>query len=100
MPLTHLRPKGSEGKRLLVGPAIPLIGLEQERLDLEAVAWDSWTGNLFLGCEADSTIVRADLFGHVLGRVKTGIESGGNDGIEAVAFRRLKDGKHRHGSRP
>lgn len=79
-------------ERLLVGPAIPLFGLEEERLDLEAVAWDTWTGNLFLGCEADSTILRADLFGHVLGRVKTGIESGGNDGIEAVAFRRLKDG--------
>lgn len=80
------------GKRLLVGPAIPLLGLEKERLDLEAVAWDSWTGNLFLGCERDSTVARADLFGHVLGRVKTGIESDGNDGIEAVAFRRLKDG--------
>lgn len=80
------------GKRLLVGPMIPLAGLERERLDLEAIAWDHWTGNLFLGCEADSTIVRADLFGHVLGRVKTGIESDGNDGIEAVAFRRLKDG--------
>jgi len=80
------------GKRLLVGPAVPLIGLERERLDLEAVTWDHWTGNLFLGCEADSTIVRTDIFGHVLARVKTGIESGGNDGIEAVAFRRLKDG--------
>lgn len=80
------------GKRLLVGPAVPLIGLEGERLDLEAVAWDHWTGNLFLGCEADGTIVRADLFGHVLGRVKTGIESAGNDGIEAACFRRRKDG--------
>jgi len=36
--------------------------------------------------------VRCDLFGHVLGRVKTGIESSGNDGIEAASFRRLKDG--------
>ncbi|MFI5403610.1 MAG: esterase-like activity of phytase family protein, partial [Planctomycetota bacterium] len=80
------------GKRLLVGPAIPLEGLERERLDLEAITWDSWSANLFLGCERDSTILRADLFGRVLGRVKTGIESDGNDGIEAVAFRRLKDG--------
>lgn len=80
------------GKRLLVGPPVPLIGLEGERLDLEAATWDHWTGNLFLGCEADGTIVRADLFGHVLGRVKTGIESTGNDGIEAACFRRLKDG--------
>jgi hypothetical protein len=79
-------------KRLLVGPAVPLIGLEGERLDLEAATWDHWTGNLFLACEADSTIVRADIFGHVLGRVKTGIESTGNDGIEAACFRRLKDG--------
>jgi hypothetical protein len=79
-------------KRLLVGPAVSLIGLERERLDLEAVTWDQWTGNLFLGCEADSSVLRADLFGHVLGRAKTGIESSGNDGIEAAAFRRLKDG--------
>jgi hypothetical protein len=75
-----------------VGPAIPLEGLGNERLDLEAATWDDVTGNLFLGCEADSTVVRCDLFGHVLGRVKTGIGSDGNDGIEAAAFRRLKDG--------
>ncbi len=80
------------GKRLLVGPAVTLIGLERERLDLEAIAWDSRSGNLFLACERDSSVVRADLFGHVLGRVRTRIESDGNDGLEALAFRRLKDG--------
>jgi uncharacterized protein YjiK len=81
-----------DGKRLLVGPAIALRGLETERLDLEAIAWDMRSGNLFLGCEADSSIVRANLFGHVLGRAGTGIESSGNDGIEGVAFHRRKDG--------
>jgi hypothetical protein len=79
-------------RRVLVGPPIPLRGLEGERLDLEGVAFDRRSGNLFLGCEADSSIVRATVFGDVLGRVPTKIESGGNDGIEAVAVRRLKDG--------
>ncbi|MHC4163124.1 MAG: FG-GAP-like repeat-containing protein [Planctomycetota bacterium] len=79
-------------KRFLVGPPIPLRGLESERLDLEGVAFDRRSGNLFLGCEADSSIVRTTVFGDVLGRAPTKIESGGNDGIEAVALRRLKDG--------
>ena len=90
--------------RLLVGPAIPLRGLEGERLDLEGVAWDQKSGSIFLGAEADSTIIRTNIFGHVLGRAKSGIESTGNDGIEGLAFRRLKDGtpllyvfKERHG---
>ncbi|HEX5138265.1 MAG TPA: hypothetical protein VFY93_14910, partial [Planctomycetota bacterium] len=49
--------------------------------------------NLFLGCENGGTIVRTDLFGHVLGRAKTGIGNAtGNDGIEAASVRRLKDG--------
>ncbi|MHC4973638.1 MAG: FG-GAP-like repeat-containing protein [Planctomycetota bacterium] len=78
--------------RVLVGPPIPLRGLEGKRLDLEGVAFDRGSGNLFLGCEADSSIVRATVFGDVLGRAPTKIESGGNDGIEAVAVRRLKDG--------
>ncbi|MHC4817991.1 MAG: FG-GAP repeat domain-containing protein, partial [Planctomycetota bacterium] len=42
--------------RLLVGPPIPLRGLERQRLDLEAVAFDRRSGNLFLACEADSSI--------------------------------------------
>ena len=77
--------------RLLVGPEIPLRGLEEERLDLEGVAFDRPSGNLFLGCEADSSVIRASLWGDVLGRAPTGIASGGNDGIEALALRRLKD---------
>ncbi|MHC4550499.1 MAG: FG-GAP-like repeat-containing protein [Planctomycetota bacterium] len=80
------------GKRFLVGPPVPLRGLEQERLDLEGVAFDRWSGTLFLGCEADSSIVRATVFGQVLGRAPTRIASGGNDGIEGVALRRKKDG--------
>ena len=78
--------------RFLVGPPIPLRGLERQRLDLEGVAFDRRSGNLFLGCEVDSSIVRTTVFGDVLGRVPTKIESDGSDGIEAVALRRLKDG--------
>jgi hypothetical protein len=78
--------------RLLVGPPIPLRGLERQRLDLEAVAFDRRSGNLFLACEADSSIVRTTVFGDVLGRAPTKIESDGSDGIEALALRRLKDG--------
>ncbi|MHC4819128.1 MAG: FG-GAP-like repeat-containing protein, partial [Planctomycetota bacterium] len=78
--------------RFLVGPPIPLRGLERERLDLEGVAFDRRSGNLFLGCEADSSVLRTTVFGDVLGRAPTKIESDGNDGIEAVAVRRLKDG--------
>lgn len=78
--------------RFLVGPPIPLQGLEGERLDLEGVAFDRRSGNLFLGCEADSSILRATAFGQVIGRAPTKIASDGNDGIEAVALRRLKDG--------
>ncbi len=81
------------GGRLLVGPAIPLAGLVGKTLDLEGVAYDvGYSGNLFLGCEADSTILRATVFGQVFGRAKTGIDSSGNDGIEGVALRRKKDG--------
>jgi hypothetical protein len=36
--------------------------------------------------------LRATVFGDVLGRAPTKIESDGNDGIEALALRRLKDG--------
>jgi len=79
-------------KRLLVGPPIPLRGLERQRLDLEGVAFDRRSGNLFLACEADSSIVRTTVFGDVLGRAPTRIESDGNDGIEGLALRRLKDG--------
>jgi len=36
-------------------------------------------------------VIRATLFGTVLGRVPTGVESEGNDGIEGVALRRKPD---------
>jgi hypothetical protein len=81
-----------EGKRLLVSPPVPLRGLEGEALDLEGAAFDHATGNLFLACEKDSTILRATVFGHVLRRVPTGVPAGDNDGIEAVALRRKRDG--------
>ena len=80
------------GKRLLVGPAIPLKGHKGERLDLEGLAFDRASGSLFLASEASSTILRANLFGQVVDQVPTGIEHGGNDGIEALAFRRRLDG--------
>ncbi|MHC4957573.1 MAG: FG-GAP-like repeat-containing protein [Planctomycetota bacterium] len=80
------------GKRLLVGPAIPLTGHRERRLDLEGATFDHVSGNLFLGAEADSTILRANLFGQVVAEAKTGVASTGNDGIEAVAIRRMKDG--------
>ncbi len=79
-------------RRLLVGPPIPLRGLAGERLDLEEVAYDAWSGNLFLACEADNSIVRSTLFGQVLARVPTPVGLTDNDGIEAAALRRCKDG--------
>jgi len=79
-------------QRLLVSPAIPLQGLADRRLDLEAAAWDDLSGSLLLGCEADSTVLRTDVFGHVLGRAPTGLGVDDNDGLEALALRRLKDG--------
>jgi uncharacterized protein YjiK len=80
------------GRRLLVGPALPLRGLEGERLDLEAVAFDRESATLFLGCEADSSVLRVTAFGHVLGRAKTPVELLDNDGLEALALRRRVDG--------
>jgi uncharacterized protein YjiK len=93
------------GERLLVGPAIPLLGHERARLDLEGVAWDQLSGNLFLACEAKSTVLRTVLWGTRLDDpVSTGIPFRSNDGIEALALRRKKDGtpllyafKERHG---
>ncbi len=79
-------------RRLLVGPPVPLRGLAGGRLDLEDVAYDAWSGNLFLPCEADNSLVRATLFGQVLARVPTGIGLTDNDGIEGAALRRCKDG--------
>jgi len=79
-------------KRLLLGPPIPLRGLERERLDLEAVAFDHESGSLFLGCEADSSVLRVTAFGHLLGRAKSDVAVGDNDGIEGLALRRRVDG--------
>ena len=79
-------------KRLLVGPPIPLRGGPKMRLDLEGLAFDHRSGNLFLGCEADSHVLRVSLFGHVFGRASTTVKSTGNDGLEALALRRKKDG--------
>lgn len=78
--------------RLVVGPPVPLRGLEKKTLDLEGVAYDFHTGTLFFACEADSSIVRTTIFGQVLGRAPTGVEVGDNDGLEGLALRRKKDG--------
>ncbi len=79
------------GRRLLIGPAIPLRGPGLERrLDLEAM--DFYGGNFFLGVESDSTVIRTDIFGRILARVKTNIPVQDNDGIEALAMRVRKDG--------
>jgi len=78
------------GERLLVGPEVPLLGYEGKKLDLEGVAY--FNENLFLACEADSHVLRATIFGRVLGRADTGVESTGNDGLEAIALRVRKDG--------
>jgi len=78
--------------RMLVGPALPLVGLEPGRLDLEGLAFDHRSGNLFMACEADGHVLRATALGHVIGRAPTGIESGANDGLEAIALRRKLDG--------
>ncbi|MGH7163731.1 MAG: FG-GAP-like repeat-containing protein, partial [Planctomycetota bacterium] len=82
------------GGRLLVGPPVPLRGPPglPERLDLEAVAVDHDTGTLFLASEADSHVLWVTAFGRVLGRAPSGVDSGDNDGLEALAFRRKKDG--------
>ena len=80
------------GGRLLVGPRIPLTGHKARRLDLEGLAFDHESGNLFLASESGSTILRANLFGQVFDEVATGIDNAGNDGIEAIAFRRRRDG--------
>ncbi|MFQ5844565.1 MAG: FG-GAP-like repeat-containing protein [Planctomycetota bacterium] len=80
------------GRRLLVGPPIPLRGLEAQPLDLEGLAFDRRTATLFLGCETDSSVVRATFFGHVLGRAASPVGVGDNDGLEALATRRLQDG--------
>jgi len=79
-------------RRLLVGPPVPLRGLAGERLDLEEVTYDAWSGNLFLACEADNSVVRSTLFGQVLARVATPVGLTDNDGIEGAALRRCKDG--------
>ncbi|MCZ6573017.1 MAG: FG-GAP-like repeat-containing protein [Planctomycetota bacterium] len=78
--------------RLLVGPAIPLLGLNAAGpLDFEAIAVDRKTLTLFIGLEADSTVLRTTLYGHVLGRAKTPVKTDGRDGIEALATRRVGD---------
>ncbi|MHC4339375.1 MAG: FG-GAP-like repeat-containing protein [Planctomycetota bacterium] len=79
------------GTRLLVGPRIPLQGAPGGALDLEAAAFDRWSGNLFLASERDSTILRTTLWGQVLGIAKTSIEATENDGIEGLALRRMMD---------
>jgi len=71
---------------------VPLLGHGDERLDLEGLAYDRVSGTLLLGCEADGAVLRSTLFGQVLGRAETGIPSTGNDGVEAIALRRKKDG--------
>lgn len=83
------------GRRLLVSRPIPLGGLERESLDLEGIAVDRDTGTLFLACERDNSVLWATAFGRVLARAPTRIESGANDGTEAIAFRRKKDGTPR-----
>ena len=80
------------GARLLVGPRIPLSGHKPRRLDLEGLAFDHESGNLFLASESGSTILRANLFGQVFDEVPTGIANDAGDGIEALAFRRRGDG--------
>lgn len=80
-------------ERLLVSPPVPLHGRTlPSRLDLEAVTVDPDTGTLFLGCEADSTILWVTPFGRVLGAAPSGVGITDNDGLEGLAFRRKKDG--------
>jgi hypothetical protein len=83
------------GRRLLVGPPIPLSGLQGRQLDLEGVAVDHDTGTLFLASEADASVIWATAFGTVLGTARTMIEHGMNDGLEAIALLRRKDGSPR-----
>jgi len=79
-------------RRLMVGPEIPIRGLPKHRLDLEGLAFDRQSGTLFIGCEADSGVLRTTLFGGLLGRTNSGIEVDDNDGVEGIAIRRLLDG--------
>jgi len=79
-------------RRLLVSPEILLRGVPKKRLDLEGIAFDHVGGTLFIGCESDSTVIRSTIFGRLLGRAKSEIEVGDNDGIEAIALRRRLDG--------
>ncbi|MHC4939608.1 MAG: FG-GAP-like repeat-containing protein [Planctomycetota bacterium] len=80
------------GSRLLVAPPIPLENAPKERLDLEGVTFDRYGGSLFLACESDNTVWRTTLFGQYLGRARTGIPLGDNDGVEGIALRRKRDG--------
>ncbi|MEM8883597.1 MAG: FG-GAP-like repeat-containing protein [Planctomycetota bacterium] len=78
--------------RIVVGPTIPLRGVGKERLDLEAASFDRESATLFLAAESDNSILRTTLFGEVLGRAKTELPVGDNDGIEGLALRRKRDG--------
>jgi len=80
------------GRRLLVAPPIPIRGTPEARLDFEGVSFDRQSGTLFIGCESDSSVIRTTLFGGPLGRAQSAIAVGDNDGIEAVALRRRRDG--------
>jgi len=77
-------------QRVLVSPRIPLRLKNPGRMDLEGIAF--YLGTFFLASEEDSSVLRVGMFGHVFGRAKTMIRSGGNMGLESVAIRAKRDG--------